>query len=97
LFEAERRARLTHAKERFLAIYRAARTEAAANVVGERAAAERAIIAAQEAAAHARSDQVAVRAELASMTERALKAEMAIQQGRDRTTKTRSTASRKAF
>jgi len=152
LFESDQRAQLTQAKERFIAIYRGVKREAAANFVGERtalvhdvtaarnalrdaddqndklaadiqalqrqvdgalttianerrrsdhlegqlAAAERAITSAQDAATHARSDQATVRSELASMTERALKAEMAIEQGRNGIGRARPTASRKS-
>jgi|SRR5579859_2678154 len=152
LYESDQRAQLAQAKERFVAIYRAAKKEATANFAGERAAfvhdiaaarealreadnqndklaaaiqalqrqadealaaladerrradrlegelaaAERATTSAQDAAAHARSDQAAVRSELASMTERALKAEMALERGRNGATRARSTASRKS-
>ena len=150
LFEIDQRGQLAQAKERFIAIYRAAKKEASASFAGERtallqdvaavrealreadnqndqlaadiqilrrqanealaaladerrrsdrldgqlAAAERAITSAQSAAADARSDQAIIRSELAGMTERALKAEIAIKQGRSGTTRGRSAASR---
>ena len=63
---------------------------------GQLVAAERATSSAQEAATLARSDRAECRSELASMTERALKAELAIEQGRGPVSKTKATASRES-